>query len=60
MDEIKQYKTASAFRAALEAQLHTRALDEKTDLHGSAAKSLSTVCWPDYSRTGRTRRRNLI
>jgi len=32
MDEIKQYKTASAFRAALEAQLHTRALDEKTDL----------------------------
>ncbi len=32
MDEIKQYKTAGAFRAALEARLQTRARDEKTDL----------------------------
>jgi hypothetical protein len=33
MDETKQYKTAGAFRAALEARLQTRAGDEKTDLH---------------------------
>jgi hypothetical protein len=32
MDETKQYKTAGAFRAALEARLQTRARDEKTDL----------------------------
>jgi len=32
MDEIKQYKTASAFRAALEARLQARARDEDTDL----------------------------
>jgi hypothetical protein len=32
MDETKQYKTAGAFRAALEARLQARARDEKTDL----------------------------
>jgi hypothetical protein len=32
MDETKQYKTAGAFRVALEARLQTRARDEKTDL----------------------------
>jgi len=32
MDETKQYKTAGAFRAALEARLQTRARDEKIDL----------------------------
>src|SRR5271165_2150787 len=32
MDETKQYKTAGAFRAALEARLQTRARDQKTDL----------------------------
>lgn len=32
MNEAKQYKTAGAFRAALEARLQTRARDEKTDL----------------------------
>jgi len=32
MDETKQYKTASAFRAALETRLQARARDEKTDL----------------------------
>lgn len=32
MDETKPYKTAGAFRAALEARLQTRAREEKTDL----------------------------
>jgi predicted nucleotidyltransferase component of viral defense system len=32
MDEVKQYKTASAFRTALETRLQTRAHKEKTDL----------------------------
>jgi hypothetical protein len=32
MDETKQYKTAGAFRSALEARLQARARDEKTDL----------------------------
>jgi hypothetical protein len=32
MDEVKQYKTAGAFRAALETRLHTRAQVERTDL----------------------------
>jgi hypothetical protein len=32
MDEAKQYKTAGAFRVALETRLRTRARDEKTDL----------------------------
>jgi hypothetical protein len=32
MDEVKQYKTASAFRTALETRLQTRAQVERTDL----------------------------
>ena len=32
MDEVKQYKTAGAFRAALETRLQARAQEEKTDL----------------------------
>jgi hypothetical protein len=32
MDEVKQYKTAGAFRTALETRLQTRAQEEKTDL----------------------------
>ncbi len=32
MDEVKQYKTAGAFRAALESRLQTRAREEGTDL----------------------------
>jgi hypothetical protein len=32
MDEVKQYKTAGAFRIALETRLQARAHEEKTDL----------------------------
>lgn len=32
MDEVKQYKTAGAFRTALETRLQTRAQVERTDL----------------------------
>jgi hypothetical protein len=32
MNEVKQYKTAGAFRTALETRLHTRAQVERTDL----------------------------
>jgi hypothetical protein len=32
MDEVKQYKTAGAFRTALETRLQTRAQEERTDL----------------------------
>ena len=32
MDEIRQYKTAGAFRTVLETRLQTRAQEEKTDL----------------------------
>ncbi len=32
MDEVKQYKTASAFRTALETRLQARAQVERTDL----------------------------
>ena len=32
MDEVKQYKTAGAFRTALETRLQARAQEEKTDL----------------------------
>ena len=32
MDEVKQYKTAGAFRTALETRLQARAQVERTDL----------------------------
>jgi hypothetical protein len=32
MGEVKQYKTAGAFRTALETRLQTRAQEERTDL----------------------------
>jgi hypothetical protein len=32
MDEVKQYKTAGAFRTALETRLQIRAQEERTDL----------------------------
>ena len=32
MDEVKQYKTAGAFRTALEARLQARAQEKRTDL----------------------------
>jgi len=37
MDEVKQYKTAGAFRTALETRLQTRAVDSHSSIVGFRA-----------------------
>jgi hypothetical protein len=56
MDEAKIYKTAGAFRTALETRLQMRARAETTDLHACVGKWHSTVSWRACFRKDRRQR----
>ena len=48
MDEAKGYKTAGAFRTALETRLQTRAREEATDLQRLMLQEAAATRFDDY------------